>query len=109
MGYDGRDVSLRYSQADYLNANSVMLDKDFEERYRKGEDYYFFNDASAYTFDRAHRGWIGDYEFNLSGNYNDRFFWGVTAANKPHNYVVERKAVSLHDIVYAIREVTLSG
>ena len=86
MGYDGRDVSLRYSQADYLNANSLMLDKDFEERYRKGEDYYFFNDASAYTFDRAHRGWIGDYEFNLSGNHNDRFFWGLTVGIKDVHY-----------------------
>ena len=86
MGYDGRDVSLRYSQADYLNANSLMLDKDFEKRYKKGEDYYFFNDASAYTFDRAHRGWIGDYEFNLSGNHNDRFFWGLTVGIKDVHY-----------------------
>ena len=32
-----------------------------------------------------------------------------TVSHIPHNYYVVRKAQSLHDIVYAIREVKLSG
>lgn len=39
----------------------------------------------------------------------DTILWVGVGTDKPHNFVVERKAVSLHDIVYAIREVTLSG
>ena len=46
----------------------------------------------------------------------DSILWvGITpdsdlvGVQNPHNYVVVRKAVSLHDIVYAIREVTLNG
>lgn len=45
----------------------------------------------------------------------DTLLWiGITPSTStvsqiPHNYYVVRKAASLHDIVYAIREVKLSG
>ena len=39
----------------------------------------------------------------------ETILWIGIPTSQPHNYVVVRKAVSLHDIVYAIREVTLSG
>ena len=39
----------------------------------------------------------------------DSLIWIGIEPTAPHNYVVVRKAVSFHDIVYAIREVTLSG
>ena len=39
----------------------------------------------------------------------DSLLWIGIEPTAPHNYVVVRKAVSFHDIVYAIREVTLSG
>ena len=70
--------SYTFNEADYLNANVLMLDPD--------DDYYYWNAASAYTFDRAHRGWIADYDFNLSGNYNDRFYWGITFGVKDVRY-----------------------
>ena len=70
--------SYTFNEADYLNANVLMLDP--------GDDYYYWNAASAYTFDRAHRGWIADYDFNLSGNYNDRFYWGITFGVKDVRY-----------------------
>ena len=39
-----------------------------------------------YMFDRAHTGYIGEYDFNLSGNVNNRFYWGLT--------------VGVHDVHY---------
>ena len=39
----------------------------------------------------------------------DTILWIGIPSTDPPNYVVVRKAVSLHDIVYAIREVTLGG
>ena len=73
IGYDNESSGRRaetFSQADYLNANTLMLDPD--------DNMIYYNDANAYSFDRAHRGWINDYDFNLSGNVNDRFYWGFT-------------------------------
>jgi len=67
-----------FNEADYLNANALILDP-------KDNKFYFY-DANRYTFDRAHRGWVADYDFNLSGNYNDRFFWGLTVGIKDVHY-----------------------
>lgn len=39
----------------------------------------------------------------------ETILWIGRNTTEPHNYVVVRKAKSLNDIVYAIREVTLSG
>ena len=78
IGWEGQYRSYSYNQADYMNANVLLLDPN--------NGKYYFNDASAYTFDRAHRGWIADYDFNLSGNYNDRFFWGLTVGVKDVHY-----------------------
>lgn len=39
----------------------------------------------------------------------DSILWIGVPTTEPHNYVVVRKAKSLNDIVYAIREVKLSG
>ena len=75
--------SLAYSEADYLNANSLMT--DFEAYYNE-EPWVFYNEANAYTFDRAHRGWINNFDFNISGNSNDRFYWGLTVGVKSVNY-----------------------
>ena len=75
-GTDYRSYS--FTEADYLNANALLLDPN--------DGKFYFNDANGYTFDRAHRGWIADYDFNLSGNYNDRFFWGLTVGIKDVRY-----------------------
>ena len=39
----------------------------------------------------------------------DTILWVGRDTSEPHNYIVVRKAQSLNDIVYAIREVTISG
>ena len=86
MGYySSNQVSWAFSEADYLNANVLMCDvaKHIAD---KDADWVYYNDANAYTFDRAHRGWIGNFDINISGNVNDRFYWGLTVGLKDVNY-----------------------
>ena len=78
IGWEGNYRSYSFNEADYMNANVLLLDPN--------DGNYYFNDASGYAFDRAHRGWIADYDFNLSGNSNDRFYWGLTVGIKDINY-----------------------
>lgn len=78
IGWEGTERSWSFSEADYMNANALMLDPN--------DGMIYYNDANRYTFDRAHRGWIADYDFNLSGNVNDRFYWGITVGLKDVNY-----------------------
>ncbi len=46
-------------------------------------NYY---NGRSYLFGQYQKGYIGEYDFNLSGNYNDRFFWGLTAGFHDVNY-----------------------
>jgi len=46
--------------------------------YASGEDNAYYYPAEKYLFDRAHKGYIGEYDFNFSGNINDRVYLGVT-------------------------------
>ena len=78
IGWEGDYRSYSFSEADYMNANVLLLDPN--------DNKFYYYDADAYTFDRAHRGWIADYDFNLSGNYNDQFFWGLTFGIKDVHY-----------------------
>ena len=78
IGWEGDYRSYRFNEADYMNANVLILDPD--------DNQFYCYDADGYTFDRAHRGWIADYDFNLSGNYNDRFFWGLTVGIQDVHY-----------------------
>ena len=82
--YAENDRSWAYSESDYMNANSLMT--DFDAYYKQEPYWVFYNDANAYTFDRAHRGWINNFDFNVSGNSNDRFYWGLTVGVKSVNY-----------------------
>ena len=80
IGWDG-DADYRaytYNQADYMNSNALLYDPD--------DDNFYWTEGNAYTFDRAHRGWVADYDFNLSGNYDDRFYWGFTVGIKDVHY-----------------------
>ena len=83
MGYENENSPFRaqtYSQSDYLNMNALNLDED-EEGYLMNQ-----NAADYYMFDRSHRGWIADYDFNVSGNQSDRFYWGVTVGIRDVKY-----------------------
>lgn len=43
-------------------------------------------DAKDYEFDRAHTGYIGEYDFNISGNINNRVYLGLTVGLKDVHY-----------------------
>ena len=70
------NYSLAYSQLDAL----YMLNMNDD-----GEDVYDYG-FDGYEFDRAHTGYIGNYEFNLSGNVNNRFYWGLTVGVSDVHY-----------------------
>lgn len=63
-----------FSQVDYLYYNTLMHDGQTPE----GQENYVYNNANAFQFGRSNTGYIGEYDFNISGNSNDRFYWGVT-------------------------------
>ena len=73
-----------FSQVDYLMLNFFTVDpNDLKPYYYNGKDYLFVRDQ---------KGYIGSYDINISGNQNDRFYWGFTVGIKDVNYS--------HDQVY---------
>ena len=88
IGYEDYASDYRaqtFSQSDYLNLNALMLGMDPNNE--GGYDPWIgYNVADSYLFDRSHRGWISDFDFNISGNSEDRFYWGVTIGLHDVNY-----------------------
>jgi hypothetical protein len=70
------------SQLDNLYLNNMVLEYDETDKKYYVVDY----EGKDYEFDRAHTGYIGEYDINLSGNVNNRFYWGLT--------------VGIHDVHY---------
>ena len=68
-----------FSQIDYLYYNTLIPTNNPTKAY----DYDGGND---YTFNRAHNGYIGNYDFSVSGNLNDRVYLGVTFGIKDVHY-----------------------
>jgi hypothetical protein len=84
IGYESETSPYRaqtFSQVDYLNMNALNLEFDVEDKAQM-----FYNAADYYMFDRSQRGWISDFDFNVSGNQGDRFYWGVTVGIHDVNY-----------------------
>ena len=81
MGYANPSSDYRaytFSQLDYLYINAFNYDPK--------TDAIYYSDADSYEFNRAHRGWISDFDFNISGNINDRVYLGVTFGIHDVNY-----------------------
>lgn len=57
-----------FSQVDYLHYNSTLLDGD----------QFVAQDCDAYDMNRSSNGYIGEYDFNISGNINNRVYLGFT-------------------------------
>lgn len=85
MGYrnpqEDREYGYPFTQWDYLYSNVYNVD-DVNDP----DGIAIFSEADDYYFDKAHRGWTADYDFNLSGNSNNRFFWGLTIGVHDVNY-----------------------
>lgn len=60
-----------FSQVDYLYYNVLLQNAG-------SEGSFYYNNASGYAFDRSNTGYIGEYDFNISGNINDRVYLGLT-------------------------------
>lgn len=67
-----------YMEDSYISSN--QLDDIYVKNllYAAGDGERYFYEASGYDLDRAHKGYIGEYDFNISGNINDRVYLGVT-------------------------------
>lgn len=79
--YTGNDNS--YNQLDYLYANT-LLPVAYDSENKGYLDGYL--GANSFDFNRSHTGYIGTYDFNISGNINDRVFLGLT--------------IGIHDVHY---------
>lgn len=66
-----------FNQVDYLYYNALLADENGD---------YFYNNANGYMFNRANSGYIGEYDFNISGNINDRIYLGLTFGISDVNY-----------------------
>ncbi len=43
-----------------------------------GDGNFYYYPANQYIFDRSHEGYVGVYDFNVSGNINDQVYLGIT-------------------------------
>lgn len=77
--YDGTD-SKGWPNIDKPFASCNQLDDMYTRNlnFDTDDNAWYYDEASAYTLNRNHKGYIGEYDFNLSGNVNDRFYWGLT-------------------------------
>ena len=71
------NVAYTWSQIDYLYWNSLIPSSTGTYNYEK---------ATGYMLDRAHSGYIGNYDFAVSGNINDRVYLGLTFGMKDVHY-----------------------
>ena len=73
------DISRAYGQLDYLYWNTRLVDKNDATKFN-------YDAANGYDFNRSQRGYIGNYDFNISGNVNDRVYLGFTLGLRTVNY-----------------------
>lgn len=80
---DGTILSdyIQFSQLDYLYANNINYEEDAD-----GNGTFYGYDGDAYDMYRAQSGYIGRYDFNISGNVNNRFYWGITVGLQDVHY-----------------------
>lgn len=71
------------NQVDYLYSNALFNSGNAQLNngviVNKADGSPVFYNATDYQFGRATSGYIGEYNFNISGNNKDRFYWGLTA------------------------------
>jgi len=75
---------LNYTQVDYLY-DSHLIGEDGEVDGKPVRTYYYYP-ADRYIFDSGDKGYIGEYDFNVSGNLGNRWYLGLT--------------VGIHDVHY---------
>lgn len=70
---------LSCSLIDDMYAQTLLYDS-------KDPNPWGYYDGEAYQLDRSHQGYVGEYDFSLSGNVDNTFYWGIS--------------VGVHDVHY---------
>ena len=83
---DGTIIDVPNFRAPYITCS--QLDDLFGPNlnWDNSDKTWGYDNANSFRFDRAHEGYIGEYDFNVSGNINNRIYLGVT--------------VGVHDVHY---------
>ena len=81
-------IDTRYSS--YKNAGDLIWN-GVDENYNKlmgkdDEGFQNFYDGRSFLFGQYQHGYIGVYDFNISGSVKNRFWWGVTLGLHDVNY-----------------------
>ena len=101
-------VSWTWNQLDYLYFNTLLPDATTAGKFNN----YL---ADSYTFDKASTGYVGNYDFNISGSIQDQFYLGLTFGLKDVHYdsesrYNERLSNGIGDVsVLDIRRITGTG
>lgn len=101
-------VSWTWNQLDYLYFNTLLPDATTAGKFNN----YL---ADSYTFDKASTGYVGNYDFNISGSIQDQFYFGLTFGLKDVHYdsesrYYERLSNGVGDVsVLDIRRITGTG
>lgn len=77
-------VSWTWNQLDYLYFNTLLPDATTAGKFNN----YL---ADSYTFDKASIGYVGNYDFNISGSIQDQFYLGLTFGLKDVHYDSESR------------------
>jgi len=73
------DTENAYSQVDYLNEGVLGL-------YDSNTDDWSFAEGNRYNINKASKGHVGSWDFNISGNITDQVYLGFTAGIKSIDY-----------------------
>ena len=79
-GYQVSSLSNPYIQCNLLDEMLTRgLNYDEQRVDANGNPLlWVYDDANHYQFDRAQKGYVSDFDFNISGNINNRLYLGVT-------------------------------
>lgn len=69
---------LQCNQLDDMYARNIL--------YYPDENTWYYENAESYTMNRRHWGYVSDYDFNLSGNINNRVYLGLTVGVHDMHY-----------------------
>lgn len=80
------DRGLPETQLDILYEDNLVFKTEINPETGLEEEKVYNYEYDNYEFDRAHTGYIGEYDFNLSGNINNRVYLGLTVGFNSVHY-----------------------
>ena len=87
MGFENNSESAyrayTFTQVDYLYMNAFNA---WPKAGTDGDVEIGYLDGDSYLYNNGQRGWISDFDVNLSGNVNDRVYLGLTVGFHDVNY-----------------------